>query len=178
MAELTTFARPYAKAAFQFALDKGELGQWSEMLALAVAVAEDSEFAKVLNNPALTAEQQAQAVIDVCAEKVTESGKAFFQTMAHNKRLVLIPEVSQLFEQFKAEQENATDVVVTSAFELSSAEQEQLAQALKAKLNRTITITTEVDKSLIGGLIIKAGDMVIDGSVRGKLAKLAEAIQS
>ncbi|MFP8966909.1 F0F1 ATP synthase subunit delta [Pokkaliibacter sp. CJK22405] len=178
MAELTTFARPYAKAAFQFAQEKGELSQWSEMLALAAVVAEDAAFRKVLSDPALTAEQQAQAVIDVCADKVTESGKTFFLTMAQQKRLVLLPEVSALFETLKAETENSTDVLVVSAFEMSDAEQEKLATALKAKLNRTITMSTEVDKSLIGGLIIKAGDMVIDGSVRGKLAKLAEAIQS
>ncbi|MFB9886058.1 F0F1 ATP synthase subunit delta [Balneatrix alpica] len=178
MAELTTFARPYAKAAFAFALDKGELSKWSEMLALAAVVCEDRAFRAALTNPALTAEQQAQAVIDVCADKLTEGGREFFQALALNKRLVLIPEVSKLYEALKADQEQSAEVQVISAFELSSSEQEQLAQSLKTRLKRSITMSCIVDKTLIGGLIIRAGDMVIDGSVRGKLAKMAEAIHS
>ena len=91
---------------------------------------------------------------------------------------MLLPEISVLFEEMKAQLENVVDVVVTAAQPLSEAQSAKLAQALKAKLQRDVRMTSEVDESLIGGAIIRAGDLVIDGSLTGKLSKLAEAMKS
>lgn len=178
MAELTTLARPYAKAVFAEASEKGALDAWSSDLAALAAFAADANMAKVLVHPSLTAQQQAQALIDVCGDKLNDAAKNLVAVLAENKRLPLLPEIAALYEEFKAQLQNTVDVVVTSAFELSSEQADKLAQALKAKLQCDVRLTSEVDESLIGGAIIRAGDLVIDGSVTGKLSKLAEAMKS
>ena len=178
MAELTTLARPYAKAAFAEAVENNALVEWSEMLSLAAQFAADTDFAKILVHPALTAQQQATALTDLCGDKLNQSGKNFLVILGENKRLTLLPEIVEAYEELKAAQEHAVEVTVTSAFELTDAQQETLSQALKNKLQCDVRLTGKVDQSLVGGVIIRAGDLVIDGSVRGKLAKLAEAMNS
>ena len=155
MAELITLARPYAKAAFETALQDDALDKWSNMIALS-----------------------AQAFIGVCGDELDEKGKNFISLLAENKRLVLLWEISSLFETLKANQEMSVDVEITTAFEISSDVSNKLAQALKDRLKREIILATSVDQSLIGGAIIRAGDNVIDSSVRGKLSKLAESMNS
>tara|TARA_R110002167_G_scaffold57140_7_gene161994 strand:+ start:4550 stop:5086 length:537 start_codon:yes stop_codon:yes gene_type:complete len=176
MAELSTVARPYTKAAFESALEQKSLDQWSEMLSLAAKVAKDEQVAELIRNPALAAEHKAGLILDVCADKLNEQGQNFIKILAENKRLPVLPEISELFDRLKAEQQKSVDVSVTSAFKLSTEQQTKLAQALGAKLDRKVKITSSIDKSLIGGLVIRTDDLVIDGSVRGKLHKLAEAL--
>ncbi|MCJ8169442.1 F0F1 ATP synthase subunit delta [Atopomonas sediminilitoris] len=178
MAELTTLARPYAKAAFQHAVSVQQLGQWSSMLSLTAAVAADSTMQAFLSAPQMTDEQKAQAFTQVCAEQLDEAARNFVGVLAENKRLALLPEIAALFEQYKAEQEQSVDVEVTSAFALGSDQQDKLAKALSARLRREVRMHTSEDASLIGGIIVRAGDLVIDGSVRGKIAQLAEALKS
>mgnify|MGYP003117907324 CR=1 FL=1 len=178
MAELTTLARPYAKAVFAEAEEKKSLDAWSDDLALLSAYASDAAMAKVLVHPSLTAAQQAQALIDVCGEKLNDAAKNLVHVLAENKRLTLLTEITALYEELKAQLQNAVDVVVTSAYALTETQSNKLAQALKAKLQRDVRMTSEVDESLIGGAIIRAGDLVIDGSLPGKLSKLAEAMKS
>ena len=178
MAELTTLARPYAKAVFAEAQEKNVLDAWSSDLATLAAFAADADMAKVLVHPSLTSAQQAQTLIDVCDDKLNDTAKNLVAVLAENKRLPLLPEIAALFEELKAQLQNTVDVVVTSAHELSSEQADKLAQALKARLNRDVRLTSEVDESLIGGAVIRAGDLVIDGSVTGKLSKLAEAMKS
>lgn len=178
MAELSTVARPYTKAAFASALEQKSLDQWSEMLALAAQASKDEQVAKLLSNPALNAEQKAGVMLDVCADKLSEQGQNFIKVLAENKRLPVLPEISVLFDRMKAEQQKSVDVHVTSAFALTDEQQTKLAQALGAKLDREVNITSSEDQSLIGGLVVRTDDLVIDGSVRGKLQKLAEALSS
>lgn len=178
MAELTTLARPYAKAVFAEAGEKGALDVWSSDLATLAAYAADAEMAKVLAHPSLTSAQQAKVLTDVCGDKLNEAAKNLVAILAENKRLALLPEIAALYEEMKAQLQNTVDVVVTSAFELSSEQADKLAAALKAKLQCDVRVTSEVDETLIGGAIIRAGDLVIDGSVTGKLSKLAEAMKS
>lgn len=178
MAELTTLARPYAKAAFESADAAGQLQQWSDMLALAAAVAQQEGMIKVQLAPSLTSAQKAQAFIDVCGDALNEGAANLIKALADNKRLTLLPQIQQLFEQHKAQRELSIDVEVTTAFELSGELQDKLAKALSAKLDRVVTLTTAVDKAILGGALIRAGDTVIDGSVRGRLARLAEAMNS
>jgi F-type H+-transporting ATPase subunit delta len=180
MAESITVARPYTKAAFETALAQGDLGSWSEFLNMAAAVVADPGLAQVLDNPELTAAQKAQLVTDVVngSRPVSQQAQNFLNLLAENKRLSLLPEVSSLYETLKANQEQSVDVSIVSAFDLGSEQQDKLAQALSAMLSREINITSTTDASLLGGVIVHAGDLVIDGSVKGKLGKLAEAMNA
>ena len=178
MAELSTLARPYARAAFEFARDKGQLDAWSSALAVAAAVSRDERVASVLASPAHTAQQLAETVNGLCGEDLNTDQQNFIQVLAANKRLPLIPEIAGLFEHQKAEHERSVDVTVTSAYPLEEATEQSLAQVLTKKLEREVKVATEVDQSLIGGVLIRAGDLVIDGSVRGRLNKLSEAMNS
>lgn len=178
MAELSTLARPYARAAFEYAREKGALVAWSEQLLLAAAVTATDTVAQVLSNPSLTAQQQAKTLTDVCGDSLNAEGANFIGLLADNKRLPLLPEISALFEQYKANQEKTVEVTVYSAFEVAPDTQQTLAQVLKTKLEREVNVDTEVDAELLGGVLIRAGDLVIDGSVRGRLNKLSEAMNS
>ncbi len=178
MAELSTLARPYAKAAFQAAVDAGELQAWSDMLVMVSKVALNEDLVKALSHPSLTGQQQAQTLIDVCGDKLNEAGKNLIFVLAENKRVSLLPLIQNQFETLKAELEKAVDAQIISAFEISDDTKQKLTDAIKAKLDKDVRVTTSIDESLVGGAIIRAGDLVIDGSVRGKLAKLAEAMNS
>ncbi|ETI59751.1 F0F1 ATP synthase subunit delta [Marinomonas profundimaris] len=178
MAELKTVARPYAKAAFEVAREQGHVTEWADMLSILAAVTAEPKLKVALGNPAFSAEEKANALADVCAEVTTEQGKAFLLALADKKRLTLIPAISVLFQQFKLNFEKAVDVEFTSAYELSAEQAQALAASLAKKLDRTINLTNETDASLLGGVVIRTGDLIIDGSVRGKLAKLSEAINS
>jgi F-type H+-transporting ATPase subunit delta len=178
MAESITIARPYAKAAFQAAKDKDALTVWSDMLAYSSAVAMDENMSVVLDHPALTSEQKAQLFTDSCGDKLNDEGKNFITVLAENDRLELLSDIAQLFEGFKAQLEMSIDVDVESAFELGGEQQDKLAQVLSKKLDRKVVVSSTVNESLIGGVIIRTNDLVIDASVRGKIAKLAEAVSA
>lgn len=178
MAELNTVARPYTKAAFEYALDKGAMDQWSTMLATASAVVQDELMIRVVGNPALTTEQKAEALISVCKDQIDEAGKNYVSLLAENQRLPLLPEISAQFEQLKANQQKSVDIDVTTAFDLDEQQQQKLAQALSKKLGREVNISSTVDKTILGGVVVRTDDLVIDGSVRARLAKLAEAMNS
>ena len=177
MAELSTLARPYARAAFEYAVNN-DLAEWSEQLAVAAAVAQTDNMVKILTSPSLTSAQQAQHFIDVCGDVLSAKVQNFIQVLAENKRLPLLSEITTLFELFKANREKSVDVEVATAFELDAAIQEKLATALSSTLEREVTVQSFIDKSLIGGVVIRAADVVIDGSIRGRLNKLAEAMNS
>lgn len=178
MAELTTLARPYAKAAFEYAQAHQQLADWSAALGVLAAVSQDDTVRQLLKEPQLTSSAKAQSLIDVCGDKLNAPAQNFVRTVAENKRLELLPTIAEMYEQLKAEQEKSVEVEVTSAFTLSKEQQDKLAKALSARLSREVRLHASEDASLIGGVIIRAGDLVIDGSVRGKLAKLAEALKS
>lgn len=178
MAQLTTLARPYARAAFETALQDGELQSWAGLLRLAAAVAEESSVKARLSQPSASGEQQAQILISLLGDEAAVKQRSFLKVLAENKRLPLLSEITVLFDDLKAEQEKRVEVEVVSAFALSDATQQKLVQALQNRLQREVSLNTSVDKSLIGGLVIHAGDMVIDGSLRGRLNKLAETINA
>lgn len=176
MAELSTLARPYARAAFEYAKEHGCLADWAQQLAIAAAVTVDSTMESVLGNPALTDAQQAKTLSDICGDELGQPLRNFVAILASNKRLSLLPQIYSQFALFKANQEKSVDVEVISAFELDTATCDKLAAALGKKLERDINVTTATDEHLLGGVLIRAGDLVIDGSVRGRLNKLAEAM--
>jgi F-type H+-transporting ATPase subunit delta len=178
MAELSTLARPYARAAFEYARDAGLLSQWAEQLGTAAAVAQNDVMTSFLSDPAQTAEQQAQTLNDVCGDSLGEQARNFIAILAENKRLALLPEIHSQFIQYKANQEKTVDVEVISAFDLADTTRDRLADVLGKKLEREVKVSTSTDSNLLGGVLIRAGDLVIDGSVRGRLNKLAEAMNS
>jgi len=178
MADLTTLARPYARAAFEVAMEGNDLENWSSMLSLAASVSSIDSVRVVLGSPTLTAEQLAQTMIDICGEELDKKGQNFLTLLAENKRLGLLVQISAIYEIFKANQEKSIDVEITTAFEVSSEASDKLAEALKNRLQREINLESKVVPGLLGGAVIRAGDTVIDSSVRGKLTKLAEAMNS
>lgn len=178
MAELSTLARPYARAAFQFALSNDQLPEWHQQLSLLSAVFQNEKVRESIEPPALSADQQADIIIDVCGDELNESVGNFVKLLAQNKRLPLLPGIVRHFAQLKTEHEQAVDVELTTAIALDSEAEEKLAASLATKLARKINIHTRIDPTLLGGAVLKYGDMVIDGSVRGRLDKLSRAINS
>ena len=178
MIEPTTLARPYARAAFQFAVDNSAVDSWHQALLAVAAVVAEPSVAKVLDDPATTAPQRAATVVTVLGDDIPAGVAEFVSVMAENHRLGLSGEVARLFAELRSALDAAANVTVTSAFAVADATVEQLAASLTAKLGKTVDMTVETDASLIGGAIIRAGDMVIDGSVRGRLHKLATALKS
>ncbi len=178
MAELTTLARPYAKAVFRLAQDDGSLDAWSRALALLVALIGDAKVARSLAQPSMTAAAQAQLLVELAAGSIDEQQGRMLHELARYKRLALLPHVAELFEIYKAEREHKLDVEVVSAFELDAASRQSLATALQRQLGREVHIHTQQDAGLIGGVIVHAGDLVIDASLRGRIAKLRDSLNS
>jgi len=176
MAELTTVARPYAQAIFKTASESGRLGEWSGMLQFAAAVAGDESVVDLIEGTRYSKDQLAQLFIDVCGEQLDQKGQNLIRILAENRRLTLLPEIAAVYEVYRAEAESTIDAEVISAYPVSDEQRDSIAEALAARLGRKVKLSTTTDKSLLGGAIIRAGDMVIDGSVRGKLGKLASAM--
>ena len=184
MAEDNTLARPYAEAIFEIAQSEGKLAEWSAALEAAALVASDEALIDEVDNPKfddaelLSLLQSVFGGIPAAAPLAAEQGEGanFLRLLIENGRVAVLPEISAAFESLKAQVENVVDVSVTSAAAISEAEQKQIADALTARLGRDINMTTAVDADLIGGAIIRAGDFVIDGSVRSQLSKLATTL--
>ena len=178
MAELTTLARPYAKAVFGAAQDQSAIDLWDQALAFAAQVAADSEVKNILAIPGLSEQRKAELFADCFEEPLPEALRNFLLILAENKRLPLLPEVSALFSLYRADLERTVKLKVSTAFEMTEEQQQKLIEALSKKLERKVALETAVDQSLIGGVVVNAGDLVIDASVRGKLAKMARALGS
>ncbi len=175
--ELTTVARPYARAAFSQALEEASgLATWSRMMTLLSAAVQDTNVQSALDNPLLTKGDESAIVIDIMAEELNDQGQNFVKVLADYGRISLLPQIAEMFELLKAHHEKTMDVEVVSAYELDDSTSEKLSAALKQKLQREINLSSSVDASLIGGAIIRAEDTVIDNSVRGKLEKLSQVL--
>jgi F-type H+-transporting ATPase subunit delta len=173
MAERTTTARPYAKAIFALARKANTLGATSQGLQRAAAVVVDPRVHALLGSPHVTPAQLAELVTGVAGPGLDEDSRNFVSLLAQNRRLGFLPEIVALFEQMKADVENAVDVEVVAASQLTPDQQSRYAAALQKKLGRQVRLHTRVDGSLIGGAVLKAGDLVIDGSIKGRLERLA-----
>lgn len=178
MAELSTLARPYARAAFESAAADNSLQQWADALALLAGIAVQDKVVTLIQAPSLTVEQKSDALLQLCGDEVGRKTGNFVKLLAENHRLGLLPQVHEQFHALKTEREKVVDVELISAIAVDAAQQEKLAKALAARLEREVNISVSVDSDLIGGAVIRAGDMIIDGSVRGRLSKLAEALNS
>ena len=176
MAESTSLARPYARAAFESARDSSQLDAWSESLNLLSVVTQDADMAAALKHPGLSAQQKIDLISEVCDGKLHEAVQNFVRIVAENRRLALLPAIAELFTGYHHDYERVVDVTVTTAYELTDDQKEKLGEALARKLERKVLIEVQADRSIIGGVVIQAGDTVIDASLRGRLGKLTTAI--
>lgn len=159
------------------ARDSGNYEMWSDRLQFLSAAVQAPELASVLDTPNITHQQRSELLEKVAGEKLDDNGKNFVRLLSENNRIDLLPDVAGIFEGLRAEAEGEIEAKVTSAFELQPDQSEKIAKALSARLDRKVKIVSEIDKDLIGGVIIRAGDLVIDGSVKGRLAKMNSAVQ-
>lgn len=178
MINTQTLARPYAKAAFEFASSVDQTQAWSKMLNLAAVAVEVPEVDALLNDPRLTSDSKVEALVRVLGNDAEEAFRNFVRTLGENDRLAVLPTVWELYEDIKAQAEKTLDAEVETAYELSNEQLQTLAAALSKRLDRTVNLQQAVNPALIGGVVIRAGDVVVDGSVRGKLSQLAESLKS
>lgn len=171
MSERLTIARPYAKAVFALARQADSLAATSTALQRAATVVVDPQVHELLDNPRVTPEQLAKLVSDIA--QFDDTGRNFVSLLAQNRRLGFLPEIAALFEQMKAEVENAVDVEVHAATQPTSDQLARFAAVLQKKLGRQVRLHTQIDDSLLGGAVLRAGDLVIDGSIKGRLERLA-----
>ncbi|MEN8167707.1 MAG: F0F1 ATP synthase subunit delta [Pseudomonadota bacterium] len=174
--DATTIARPYAEAIFARADETGKLDLWSEMLELLAAVVVDPTMAGIAANPLFDREDLTSMMLEIGGGRLTDEGVNLVKLLVQNGRLSLLPEIAELFEEQKAEKDRKLNVQVITAYALKPAQEKQIADALKARLGRDVTITSEKSPALIGGILIRAGDTVIDGSIRGQLQQLANEL--
>jgi len=176
MADRATIARPYARAAFAHALAAKDFAAWSKLLGAVAEAAADARVARLIGHPQVTDEQMVELFVGVSGKAAGEGGRNFLRTLAENKRLGLLPEIAAQFEVLRAEVENVIDVEVIAAREIAPPQQKRLMEALKRRFNRAVRMHTRIDDTLIGGAIVRAGDLVIDGSLKGRLARLSSAL--
>lgn len=176
MSELTTIARPYAKAAFDFAIEKSAVEKWTEMLEFASVVMQDETVKTFLNN-STSPQKLADTVISICGEQLDQYGQNLIRLMAENKRLSAIPAVFNEFKHYVENHQAIAEVNVTSAQPLSATQIEKIVAAMEKRLARKVKLNCNVDSSLIAGVVIRTEDFVIDGSSRGQLARLANELQ-
>ncbi|MCK5639376.1 MAG: F0F1 ATP synthase subunit delta [Gammaproteobacteria bacterium] len=176
MAEITTIARPYAQAVFSLAQEQKDLTSWSETLQLFAAIASDADMQELIGNPGVDKERLAAVFIEIGGKKISDQASNLINVLVENGRMAELPEISSQYEELKAEAESTVQAEVTAAFEVSASQQKAIIAALKKRLGRDVTLTCKTDDSLLGGAIIRAGDLVIDGSVAGQLEKLTTAL--
>ena len=176
MAEAITVARPYAQAAFMFADSHHTLKDWSDMLGLLAGIADDADMHELIESPQVSAAQRAELFIKVGGERLNEKCANFVRVLAVNGRLSLLPEIAALFEIKRRDAEGLIQAEMTSAFAATAAQQASIVASLRKRLGREVVLSCSVEPGLIGGAVIRAGDLVIDGSVRGKLERLGSAL--
>jgi F-type H+-transporting ATPase subunit delta len=177
MADKSTIARPYARAVFQLARESKSYEQWSQRLAIGAAAVRNEQVRKLLDDPRRTPSKQVELLLDLCGERTAPDLSNFFRTLADNGRLGVLPEIATAYESLRDEAEGRIEVEVRSAEPLSDATRASLKTALERRLARAVELENIIDPSLIGGAIIRAGDLVIDGSVHGRLEGLAAALK-
>lgn len=172
MAERATVARPYAKAAFGYAREQGRLAAWSGWLANARAVVQSEEYQALEHSPGVRNEQLMELIAGICGEGLDAHGRAFLALLTENGRLDYLPEIATRFDELVAEDQNVAEVAVVSATNLDERQKERLAGALRKRLRRDVRLHCTVDPGLIGGAVVRSGDLLIDGSLKSKLERL------
>ena len=176
MSDFTTAARPYANAVYDTAKESNTLDSWSDALANLAAVVSDDQLSELLDNPGTGKSEKGELVLQILGDSLNQQQQNLVKLMAENGRLKIMPDVVEQFEVERAKAENKIEAEVISAFELTAEQTSELVNTLKNKLGKDITLTTTVDESLIGGVVIKAGDTIIDASMKSELDSLTLAL--
>ena len=178
MAERATIARPYAKAAFQYAQDAKAFADWSQGLKAAADIVADPRVAALTKSPQTNQDDLVSIISDLAGTQLKPGMQNFVRVLAENHRLLLLPEIAAHYEELRSDAENTIDVEVVSAVALDSTQADKLSQALSTRLKRTVRMQNSVDSTLLGGAVVRAGDLVIDGSLKGRLQRLATELGS
>ena len=176
MAERATIARPYARAAFAHAQAAKDLASWSKLLEAAAQGAADPRVARLIGNPHVTGEELVDLLGGLSKQAAGEDGRNFLKALAENRRLALLPQIAAQFEALRAEVEGVMDVEVIAAREIAAPQRKKLEAALAKRLGREVRMHTRIDETLLGGAIVRAGDLVIDGSLKGRIERLGSAL--
>lgn len=176
MADLSTLARPYAKAVFELARDSGKLKDWSAQLAAIAEAVADPQLSRLIGHPALTRAQLAAILGEALAKQLDSEGQSLLRLLADNGRLKSAGFIAEQYEALRAEAESRVDVEITSAVAVEKPQQDALAESIRKRLARDVAVQWKTDAELIAGAVIRAGDLVIDGSVRGELERLQTAL--
>lgn len=176
MADTRTIARPYAQAVFELAREHNTLDKWADMLATGSRIMADPALHALVGDPRVGHEQLVEIVLGAADDRIDEQGANFIRLLAENDRLNVLPEITELYETYRREAEKTIEAQVVTAFPLSEAQQQQVSAALEKQLGHHIVLSQTVDESLLGGMMIRIGDRVIDGSVTSQLSKLAQSL--
>lgn len=176
MAEATTIARPYAQAAFDQAQKQGDLKGWSGVLESLKSIMDNAEVLALASSPKVSVATIESLVLSLAGTSLTQHQQNFVRILTGEHRLSVASEISAMYELLRAEAEKSVDVTVSSAFDLSDAQQQKIVAALKVRMGREIRLSCKLDKELVGGIVIRAGDKVIDGSARTRLSDLTNAL--
>lgn len=181
MSDIETAARPYSKALFELAGEQDSLQLWSDVLQLAALVASDEDMQTLISSPSIVASQLSELFVSVLtaaqdAPEINQQVKNLVALLAENGRLLALPAIHTGYETLKQEAEGSIEVQVLSARKLTAKQQKEMAENLRKRLGKDVNITAEIDQSLIAGAVIRAGDLVIDGSARGRLNKLTSVL--
>lgn len=176
MAERSTIARPYAQAIFQLAEASGDFSRWSEALQVLAVAARDPNLESLLGSPRIGRQELAGLLIDIAGERLDQHGQNLVRLLADGRRLALLPDIAVQYEELRARAEGTIEARLITALPVDATASEQIAAALSKRLNRKVTLTTETDPELLGGAVVRAGDLVIDGSVRGRLERMAATL--
>ncbi len=176
MAESSTVARPYAQAIFELARDDGAFQRWSDVLQMLVSIVRDPTLLALIHSPRVSDEELAALIVDIGGEHLDDSGANVVRLLAANDRLPLLPEIAALYERLRAEAQGVVDAELVSAAPVSDAQRERVREALERRFGASVNLQCRTDEALMGGALVRAGDWVIDGSVRAQLRKLAGAL--
>lgn len=177
MSELATLARPYATAVFKRAAETNTMSDWSDVLAFISTVTSAKTVSEIVDNPKVSKDRLSTLLLDICQGQVSTEGENFLKLLVQNSRRDLVPDIALQFEQLKAAHEGYVDVEVASAFALSKDEQKKFTTSLEKTLNKKVRMNVTIDRSLIGGVLVRAGDRVMDGSVKGQLQHMQKSLQ-
>lgn len=176
MADFTTAARPYAKAVFEMAQDASKFEDWSGRLEFWSTLVNNPDMAERLEAPGLTQQDRATMIETVVGDDMDDHSRNFVRLLSENNRLALLPDIHAIYEELRSEAEGEIEATVTSAFELTDAQSNNISAALSKRLDRKVRIVSEIDKDLIGGAVIRAGDLVIDGSLKGRVENMERLV--
>jgi F-type H+-transporting ATPase subunit delta len=178
MAELATLARPYAEAVFMLAKESGNFDRWSDMLGFLSQIIRRPEISSLFQNPRVHKETLVKLLLDIGAEQLDEAGQNLLKLLAANRKLTVISQIAQQYETLKAKHEGYIKVNLVSTYAVSKQQRQDLETLLQKRFGKRIEIDATIDRSLLGGWLIRAGDQVIDLSVRGRLQKLAGQLRN